>query len=47
VDITLNEAERILIDYASLLNNGNGVALTRPGQNLGNPAQPKGGAVTR
>src|SRR6185295_1166881 len=29
VDITLNEAERILIDYASLLNNGNGVALTK------------------
>jgi carboxyl-terminal processing protease len=47
VDITLNEAERILIDYASLLNNGKGVALTRPGQSLSNPVQPKGGAVTR
>ena len=45
VDITLNEAERILIDYASLLNNGNGVALTRPGQN--SPVPPKGGTVTR
>ncbi len=47
VDITLNEAKRILIDYATLLNNGNGVALTKPGQNLTNPVQPKGGAVTR
>jgi carboxyl-terminal processing protease len=47
VDITLDEAKRILIDYASLLNNDKGVAVTRPGQNPGSPAQPKGGAVTR
>jgi carboxyl-terminal processing protease len=43
VDINLEEARRILIDYASLLNNGKGVALTRPGgPDLGEPIQPKG-----
>ncbi len=48
VDINLEEAKRILIDYASLLNNGKGVALTRPsGPDLGDPIQPKRGAVNR
>jgi hypothetical protein len=47
MDITLDEAKRILIDYASLLNNGNIVALTKPEQNPGDPSSPKGGAVTR
>jgi len=47
VDINLEEAKRILIDYASLLNKGSGVALTKPAQNLNNPVQPKGTAITR
>jgi carboxyl-terminal processing protease len=47
VDVTLDEAKRILIDYASLLNNGHGVALTSPGKNVVSPVSPKGGAVTR
>ena len=47
VDINLEEARQILIDYASLLNNGKGVALTRPaGPDLGEPIRPKG-AVNR
>jgi carboxyl-terminal processing protease len=47
VDIMLDEAKRVLIDYASLLKNGNSVAQSRPGQNLGNTVSPKDGTVTR
>jgi carboxyl-terminal processing protease len=36
LDVNLDEAKRILIDYALLLNNGNGVALSKPGQNPAN-----------
>jgi len=42
VDITLDEAKRILIDYASLLTNGKGVAVVLPGQTTVNRLEPKG-----
>jgi carboxyl-terminal processing protease len=47
VDINLDEAKRILIDYASLLNNGNSVAMSKPGPSPANLGQSKDGAVRR
>jgi carboxyl-terminal processing protease len=41
VDITLDEAKRILIDYASLLNNGRSVAVNVPTQNPVSPVDAK------
>jgi carboxyl-terminal processing protease len=41
VDVTLDEARRILIDYASLLNNGKSVAVAIPAASPGSPVDPK------
>jgi hypothetical protein len=40
VDVTLDETRRILSDYVALWNNGNGVALTKPGGKNRPEAQP-------